>query len=315
MAANGEGARAGARSAPDLDVSIDWLYTGATVRITRYRCLAASRGLGSEQRQAAHVIGFPYEGVFELHQGRDQAVIEPGSVLFLNDGASYRTSHPCGGGDHGSAIAVRPDVLVEALARHDPSAADRPEAPFRFPAGASTPRTYLLQRLLFLRISRPGSPDALGVEEAALALVDDVAASACRSDESPSTRRPPGPGHRRIVDSARACLADRFAQPMGLEAIATAVGVSPFHLCRIFRAVTGMTVSRYRHRLRLRAALTRVAEAWADLSAIAFESGYSSHSHFTAAFRREFGMTPTQFRRATGRDRREAARIPGRARI
>jgi len=300
--------------APDVDVAIDWLYVGATVQITRYRCLANTPGIGVEQRQPAHVIGFPYQGAFELHQGRDRVVIEPGSVLFLNGGAPYRTSHPCGTGDHGSAIAVRPDVLVEALARYDPAAVDRPEAPFRFSSGASSPCTYLLQRLLFLRISRDEPANSLGVEETALSLVADIAAAACRPEDEARVRRAPGARHRKTVDAVRAFLANRFDEPLSLAAVGEAVGVSPFHLCRVFRAVTGMTVSRYRHRLRLRASLERVASVEADLSAVALDHGYSSHSHFTAAFVREFGITPTQFRRAAGRSRRNFANLSTRAR-
>lgn len=128
---------------PDLDVSIDWLYAGSMASVTRYRCEATDRAPGREQRQAAHVIGFPYQGVFALHQGRRCVTIEQGTVLFLNAGASYRTSHPCGAGDHGSAIAVRTDVLVEALSRYDPTVADRPEAPFLAASGPSSSRTYL----------------------------------------------------------------------------------------------------------------------------------------------------------------------------
>jgi AraC family transcriptional regulator len=75
------------------------------------------------------------------------------------------------------------------------------------------------------------------------------------------------------------------------------VRVSVFHLCRTFRAVTGQTIHAYRTQLRLRAALERVEYA-SDLSAVALDLGFSSHSHFTAAFRRAFGVTPSGVRRA-----------------
>lgn len=306
----------GSAPASDLGVAIDWLYVGDAIRVTRYRCLALSHGLGAEHRQPAHVIAFPYRGVFELHRGRDRAVVEPGSMAFFNQGEPYRTSHPCGGGDGGSAIAVRPDVLVDALARHDPAVADRPGAPFRFASGPSSARACLLQRLLFLRLAHSGAADALGVEEDALELVDELAAAACRSEAGPAgLRTPPDGRHRRTVEAARRFLATRFSEPVNLEAIGRAVGVSPFHLCRIFRAITGTTVARYRQRLRLRAALGHVAGADGDLSAVALDHGFSSHSHFTAAFRREFGLTPTQFRRAAAGSSRSVAKLLARARM
>ena len=292
---------------PELDVEIDWLYVGPMVQITRYRCHAAGCAIGREQRQPAHVIGFPHRGVFALHQGRERLTVEQGTVLFLNRGAPYRTSHPCGGGDSGAAIAVRPDVLVEALGRFDPTVADRPAAPFRAALGTTSSHTYLLQRLLHLRVSRKRGPLSLELEEAALALVGEVAAAACRWEGSTPPLRPLRERHHAAVHAVRALLAFKLGEPVSLEEVGEAVGVSPFHLCRVFRKVTGTTISRYRHTLRLRASLERVANPDADLSAVAIDYGYSSHSHFTAAFGREFGMTPTEFRSAAARNRRNVA--------
>ena len=66
-------------------------------------------------------------------------------------------------------------------------------------------------------------------------------------------------------------------------------------MCRAFRAVTGSTLHAYRNRLRLQHSLEHVAggESLLDL---ALDLGYSSHSHFTAAFRRLFGTTPSRVR-------------------
>ena len=154
-------------------------------------------------------------------------------------------------------------------------------------------------------------PDSLALEETALALVGDVAASACRYAGGASALRPLKERHERLVDSTRALLALKLTEPISLENVGKAVGVSAFHLCRVFRAVTGTTITRYRHGLRLRAALGRVSSSDADLSAVAIDYGYSSHSHFTSAFRREFGMTPTEFRRAATRNRRNVASLRG----
>lgn len=110
----------------------------------------------------------------------------------------------------------------------------------------------------------------------------------------------------------RMFLAERFAEPLTLEEIATHAGVSVFHLCRSFRRWTGTTVHRYRNELRLRRSLEPVAEG-CELTRVALEHGYSSHSHFTAAFRKAFGVTPSAFRAsASSRRIRELAARLGR---
>jgi AraC-like DNA-binding protein len=57
-------------------------------------------------------------------------------------------------------------------------------------------------------------------------------------------------------------------------------------------------VNRFIHRLRLRAALDLLPEYRRDITRLALDLGYSSHSHFTYAFRREFGFPPSAWRRS-----------------
>jgi AraC-like DNA-binding protein len=78
------------------------------------------------------------------------------------------------------------------------------------------------------------------------------------------------------------------------------VHASPFHLARVFRERAGVPVHRYLTRLRLRAALERLSDGADDLTALALDLGFSSHSHFTDAFRREFGRSPSDVRRDAG---------------
>jgi AraC-like DNA-binding protein len=63
--------------------------------------------------------------------------------------------------------------------------------------------------------------------------------------------------------------------------------------------------------MRLRLSLERLRDPRANLSAIAYDLGYSSHSHFTMAFRRAFGTTPSEFRARPGRAGHRD--LPGRA--
>jgi AraC-like DNA-binding protein len=86
-------------------------------------------------------------------------------------------------------------------------------------------------------------------------------------------------------------------------------GYSVFHLCRIFRERSGLTLHAWQDRLRLLTALEQVAEPGSELGEVALDLGYSSHSHFTTTFRRAFGLTPSAFRTTASPQRvRELAR-------
>ena len=104
-------------------------------------------------------------------------------------------------------------------------------------------------------------------------------------------------------------LSAAFAQPLTLDDVAEATAYSKYHLARLFKRETGLPIHRYLNRLRLRAALERLMEPAEDLSRLALEVGFSSHSHFTQAFRVEFGRTPSELRQtARATDLRELSR-------
>jgi AraC-like DNA-binding protein len=103
--------------------------------------------------------------------------------------------------------------------------------------------------------------------------------------------------HGALVERARAELAsDPFGRST-VQRIAERVGASPYHLCRVFRRHTGHTLYHYRLELRARLALERLESTEASLSRVAHGIGFSSHSHFTAAFRQRVGLTPSGVRR------------------
>ena len=117
---------------------------------------------------------------------------------------------------------------------------------------------------------------------------------------APARRRTTGSSHRELAEAAKELLAGSLAEPLGLHELAARLSTSPFHLARVFRAQTGYSLHQYRKHLRLRLALERLSESDGALTALAFELGFASHSHFTDSFRREFGLAPS----AVGDERR-----------
>jgi AraC family transcriptional regulator len=98
--------------------------------------------------------------------------------------------------------------------------------------------------------------------------------------------------HRELAEAAKAIIARSFAQPLSLARLASRLRTSPYHLARVFRAETGFIVDGYQRSLRVRTALERLPSYPEGLTTLALELGFSSHSHFTETFRREFGVRP-----------------------
>ncbi|WP_219517923.1 helix-turn-helix transcriptional regulator [Nonomuraea ceibae] len=83
------------------------------------------------------------------------------------------------------------------------------------------------------------------------------------------------------------------AGPVRLRAVADAVHLSPSRLAHLFGAHVGIPLRPYVRWLRLRQAIDRVA-AGETLTAAAHSAGFTDGPHFTRAFRRTFGNTPSE---------------------
>jgi AraC family transcriptional regulator len=79
--------------------------------------------------------------------------------------------------------------------------------------------------------------------------------------------------------------------------LARIANLSAFHLCHVFRQMAGTSIYDYVLHERLARTLDAVLESGDDLTSIALDAGFASHSHFTARFRSFFGCTPAALRR------------------
>jgi len=103
---------------------------------------------------------------------------------------------------------------------------------------------------------------------------------------------------RRLADRVKLLLASDLSRRWTLADIGKAIGSSPVYLTQVFSQVEGIPLYQYQLQLRLARAVNMMDE-YEDLSALAAELGFSSHSHFASAFRRAFGRSPTEFRRSS----------------
>jgi len=98
-------------------------------------------------------------------------------------------------------------------------------------------------------------------------------------------------GGSEVVADALSLLNDRLGERLTLSAVAAHCHVSPSYLCRVFRAVTGVTVQEYLCEKRMALARRLLAQGMPP-TAVAFEVGYQDYSAFYRAFRQNTGRSP-----------------------
>src|SRR5271169_5501023 len=90
-------------------------------------------------------------------------------------------------------------------------------------------------------------------------------------------------------------------EALDLEELAHVACFSSFHFHRVFAAMTGETIADHVRRLRLERAAIELRSGGKQVIQLALDAGYEAHEAFTRAFKAAYGVSPAEFRRATGR--------------
>jgi AraC family transcriptional regulator len=238
-------------------------------------------------------IGLPYRGLFVWHVEGEDVVSDANQVLFVSAEQGYKLIAPLPGGYSELIITPKLALLQELLDM--PAAKVASHALFRRRSRWADPRMHLL-RTRFLHRATGGDGDRLAAEELVLAILR------CALEADAPVREPSG-STRRLIRRTKEFIEAHLSQSFRLTDVAEAVGASPAYLTDVFRRFEGLPLHRYALQSRLARALVELPHV-DDLTTLALELGFSSHSHFAAVFRRGFGCTPSEFRAST-RTRRE----------
>ena len=232
--------------------------------------------------EPAHQIVLPYFGLFAYVVGRDRWLVDSNKVLFIAPGWEFSDEQPVAALGHATVLINPTRRLIDEI-----RCAMGIDGNDGLPFGTvrSSPWLQVVTQTL-LRHSLAGADPLHGDELAVRAISLALSGLPMLGRASPA-----------IVDRAKQFLHAHDCERLSLEEVAAAVGVSPVYLTQEFKRSEGIPLYQYQLSLRLGRALMELPHA-NDITLLALDLGFSSHSHFTLAFRKAFGMTPSEYRRS-----------------
>lgn len=260
-----------------------------TVAVWDVICAGHCRHRSVEECCTETRLVFPYRGAYVRHVGNAETVAEANQVVFFNVNEPYRVSHPVIGGDSNLSVGVSEAPLQELAPRaylHQHG-----QVTFKRPCLRIDARTQAGMSLLRHQLDR-GVIETLEAETLTLTLVRRALGERTSHASASSA------GRRKLVDRAKLVLAADLGRRWTLAEVGGEMGVSPVYLTQVFQQVEGMPLYRYQLQLRLARALDMLGDSH-DLTGLALDLGFSSYSHFSAAFKRAYGQTPAEFQRST----------------
>jgi len=263
------------------------LFESETLQVGLFESRPSSDACGEVERQSLNAIALPLSGLFAKHEtpGR-QITGTPSHAVYFAPDAPYRISFPGAIGDRAITLRFGDGLAPEQIdVRGDEGLASQ---------GLLSAKAMMLRNLLWRRLEK-GEADEFEAEAFGLDLLD-VSLASVRPGQLP-VRRSALARRLRALERVKEAVASAPSAKWNVARLAGVANLSPFHLCHVFREMTGTSVYDYVLHERLSRALDAVLDGGDDLTAIALDAGFASHSHFTARFRSFFGCTPAALRR------------------
>jgi AraC-like DNA-binding protein len=231
-------------------------------------------------------IAITERGIVTPVYHRDQHTIGPADMIVLNPEEDHAGGPPSGGSWSYRALYVPVDLMRQVMAEFPPGA---PPVPW-FAADAVRDPQVMALLLRFHRLSETPGSSALQ-REACLAGGLTVLAG-----RHGTTARPPRvPGREPVaVTTAREFLVEHARDNVTLRDLAQHSGLTPYHLCRVFRRTTGMTPHAYQVQIRVRQAKALLL-AGSPIALAATEAGFCDQAHLTRHFTRTLGISPGRY--------------------
>jgi AraC-like DNA-binding protein len=265
-------------------LSSEVLLDAEGVVVEDVRCPGHSPDWSSDEPVTRFGVVFPRAGVFRRRVDGVESVIDTVSGYVQRPNSEQQIAHPSGG-DRCTSVTMSASALV-SLVGDDRVSAGRADL-----ALAIDPGVDLRHRELVARAGRGAEADEL--TERAMAILGGVLTGL--APDAIGAGFPSGAERRRrLMDEVRQALHEE--PDLGLTELARRVGLSPFHLSRVFKQACGLTISAYRVRLRVRRALERLGDGERDLARLAVDTGFADQAHLTRRVRSETGDTPGQLR-------------------
>jgi AraC family transcriptional regulator len=236
------------------------------------------------------------EADFQEREGKRPWIthrIKKGSFFLTSGGAPYDCRWKAVGPEPFQSLAVFIELPLLQRAMEEVFGAEASHARLRdISAFTDAALSSLMERVLEELMRKQASPLFLqGIAQAiAIHLARNYAETTTESPSgSPSL---PGFKLRQITD----WMAQNVAEEFNLDRLATQAGLSKFYFNRLFKSALGVSPSRYHMTLRMDEAKRLLRETKMNIVSVGLEVGYANPSHFAQLFRRETGLSPSDYR-------------------
>ena len=99
-----------------------------------------------------------------------------------------------------------------------------------------------------------------------------------------------------VIDKAKKFIEENYGQDISLDEVSRSVDISPFYFSKIFKEGTGSTFIEYLTNVRIQKARELIEEGELSMKEIGMKVGYADANYFSRTFKKNVGVTPTDYK-------------------
>jgi AraC-like DNA-binding protein len=291
---------------PDLRARrIGVTLAGRTVEFVDWGYYAPSRWRNYLHSHSYFEVCFAYAGEGRFHSQDADFAVEPGVAFVARPGDMHEIvasdTDPLGIAFWSLAVgagAGAPDWLDGFT--------DRSASPISTQSAGIGSIVDLLADALSAPLAHRERADVL-----ARTLAAESVQAFARLESGAAVENASPAGAEYVVQTMHRYLRDNLSRPLQVRDVAAQVHLSERQAARLFAASTGESLLGHLRRLRLERAADRLLVGSATVTAIATDAGFYDRRHFARHFRDYFGVSPSEYRQASGTTQTEPMMIDG----
>ncbi|WP_160716497.1 AraC family transcriptional regulator [Chitinophaga solisilvae] len=278
-----------------MQADISTIYDSQVCSVHNFLCRCTECGVSEKEYQQNLSIAYIRRGNFRFRVFRNELDACSGLFLLCKPGYEHRVAHVHDIPDQCTIFSF-PVESAQRLAATAPAYTwffDNPDKDAILVK--ATPEMELLHHHIFSVIQKPHYP-RLWAEQLMTELFLQVLSAGSRERKLPELSDRQKRNYLPVIEEIKLFIHENYTDDISLPQLASIGNLSPFHFNRLFKQVTAATPYNYLLQVRLKEAQLQLQHTRQPVTGIAFAAGFNSLEHFSAAYKKQFGKSPSSIR-------------------
>ncbi|RAJ82270.1 helix-turn-helix protein [Chitinophaga dinghuensis] len=276
-----------------MEADIQTIYHSPLCSVHNFLCQCIACSMSAKEYQATFSIAFIRKGSFGFNIFRDELHAYSGLFLICKAGYEHQVRHIHDIPDQCTIFSFSAENAALLTATSGSLSRFFRNADQQSILIKATPEMEFLHQLIFLELSKPRLQQ-LWVEELMTTLFSQILSTS--ETDFPELNKKQQIHYLPMIENVKSFLYENYTNDIQLSKLAGMAHVSPFHFSRLFKKITNCSPYEYLLRIRLKEAQLQLLHTRNTVTAIAFATGFNSLEHFSAAYKKHFGLSPAAMR-------------------